>query len=164
MFLPRWELVALELTDGLELVGEELVDDATLLHLRGSVNHLRAIFENQRRVLTEAGITSFGSECSSIVTPIAVDEAGSLLGPTPSNSMDVEEDCRELTFEGSLERQEPDLSFYDEHPGTIDVWVVADNSLIQRIELGIPPDGPVGEEDLFTIEYSLFNEVEIEAP
>ena len=90
--------------------------------------------------------------------------SASMVGPTPSNSIDVEEDCRELTFEESLERQEPGLSFYDEHPGTIDVWVSRDDALIHRIELGIPPDDPVGEEGRFTIKYLLFNEVEIEAP
>lgn len=149
-FLPGWELVALELADGLEFVGEDDVEGATLIHLRGSVNHMRAIFENQRRVLTEAGVTSFGSECT---------RAATLPSEPPA-----EENCRELTFEESLEQQEPDLSFYDGHPATIDVWVSRNDALLQRIELDIPANEPAGLEDSFTIKYSLFNEVEIEAP
>ncbi len=170
-FLPGWDLVALELADGLELVSEDEENGAKLLHVRGSVNQIRAIFENQRRVFTEAGITSFGSECTSRVTPqvVEIERDGDVaVVSTPASfasdgSFASDENCRELTFEESLERQEPELSYNDEHPNIIDVWVSPDDALIRRIELSVPLDD-LDFEGSFTIKYSLFNEVEIEAP
>ena len=149
-YLPQWPLVALELAEDLELVGEDSADGVTLVHLRGSLNHLRAILENQRRVLTAAGITSFGEQCTARAT---------LPGEPPEDEV-----CHELTFEESLEQQEPDLSFYDEHPGTIDIWLSADDFLVHRIMLGVTPDEPGALEGSFTIDYSQFNQIEIEAP
>ena len=72
--------------------------------------------------------------------------------------------CREQTFEESLESQEPGLSFYDENRATIDVWVSPDDLLVHRVALSIPPDEANGAETSFVMEYSLFNQVEIEAP
>ena len=149
-FLPQWPLVALELAEDLELVGEDNVDGVTLVHLQGSGNHLRAILENERRVLTAAGITSFGTECRA---------EAALPGESQGDEV-----CRELTFEESLERQEPQLSLYDENPGAIDIWLSPDDFLVHRIVLGIPPDEPGAQEGSFTVEYSQFNQIEIEAP
>jgi hypothetical protein len=149
-YLPQWPLVALQLAEDLELVGEDDVDGITLVHLQGSVNHLRAVLENERRVLTAAGITSFGTECTA---------EAALPGEPPGDEV-----CRELTFEESLERQEPQLSSYDENPGAIDIWLSADDFLVHRIMLGIPPDQPGAQESSFTVEYSQFNQIKIEAP
>lgn len=151
-FFPQWPQVALELAGDFEALGIEEIDDVRLLHVRGSVNHLRAIFENQRRVLTTAGITSFGGECTT--------EAQ--LPGEPSG----EEICRELTFEESLEQQEPQLSFYDEHPAIIDLWVYPEDYLVRRIaiEASPPPGEPDSQEISFVVDYSQFNQVEIEAP
>ena len=150
-YFPQWPLVALEMAQPIKIVGEEEIDNATLIHLHGSVNHLRAIFENERLVLTGAGITSFGEECTA---------EASFPGEPPG-----EPTCRELTFEESLEQQEPQLSFYDENPATIDVWLSSDDLLVHHIALTIPPhEFPFDEEGTFTIEYSLFNQVKIEAP
>ncbi len=148
--MPGWPLVALEMAGDLDLVGQDKVDGNTLTHLRGSVNHLRMILENQRRVLTAAGITSFGTSCSV--------EANFSGQPT------AEPICRELTFEESLESQEPGLSFYDENRAAIDVWVSRDDFLVHRVALTIPPDEASGAEIFLFVEYSRFNQVEIEAP
>ncbi len=151
-YLLQWPLVAMEMAQPIEVVGGEEIDGATFIHLHGSVNHLRAIFENQRRVLTEAGITSFGEECF---------EETSLPGEPPG-----EEICRTLTYEESLERQEPDLSFYDDNPATIDIWISPDTSLVRRVALAAqpPPGEPDSGEAPLIVEYTLFNQVEIEAP
>lgn len=151
-YLPEWPLVALEMAQPVEVVGGEEIDDVTFIHLHGTVNNLRAILENQRRVLTAAGITSFGEECF---------EEASLPGAPPG-----EEICRKLTFEESLERQEPDLSFYDENPATIDIWISPDTFLVRRVALTAqpPPDEPGSGQVPLIVEYTLLNQVEIEAP
>jgi hypothetical protein len=151
-FLPGWPLVALQLAQ-IDSLG---TDDDDLV-LRGTVNHLRAIFENQRRVLTAAGITSFGSECHDVSEiPVAPDGTG----PAPPGSRE----CHELTYDESLAQQEPDLSFFDETPAQIEVTIARDTSLVRRIVLHAeaPPDHEEGVE--LVIEYSDFNEVQIEAP
>ena len=149
-FLPQWPLVALEMAAQLELAGQDTVDGVPLIHLQGSVNHLRAVLENERRVLTAAGTTSFGETCT-----VEVSSPGEPPG---------ERTCRELTFEESLEGQEPQLSFYDENLSTIDIWLSPDDLLVHRIAITIPPHELPDQETAFTIEYSLFNQVEIEAP
>jgi len=142
-FAPGWPLVALEMAQGLQVVGAEDVDGVEATYLRGTVNHIRAVRENERRVFTAAGITTFGKECE--------------------QSAGREEVCRDLTFEENLAQQEPELSFYDENPSTIDAWVREDG-LVLRIAVDIPPhdtsDGVTG----VAVEYSRFNEVTIEAP
>ena len=146
-FLPYWPLVAIEMAGDLETLGTEKVDGQSLLRLRGSVNHLRAIFESERRVFTAAGITSFSEEC---------------FGGT-----DGDENCRELGFEETLENQEPALSFYDQNPATIDVWLSPQDFLVHRIVLDIPPDDdvePPDEETSVLINYSQFDQVVIEPP
>ena len=158
--MPGWPLVALEMAGELGLVGQDKVDGVALTHLRGSVNHLRAILENQRRFLTAAGITSFGRWC----TIVAMNETGELVEAAPGTPVENEELCHEQTFEESLESQEPGLSFYDENRATIDVWVSPENFLVHRVALIVPPDEAGGAEMSFVVEYSRFNQVEIEAP
>lgn len=145
-YLPQWPLVALEMASDVKVLGTEELEGATTIHLRGSVNLIRAVLENQRRVLTAAGITSFGEECS--VPTVGDDE------PT----------CRDRTFEESLENQEPTLSFYDENPATIDVWLSPDDLFIRRIALTVPPHESGGQEGSVLLGYSRFNQVEIEPP
>jgi hypothetical protein len=137
-FAPGWPLVALEMAHNLQTIGSEEIDGVPATHLRGAANQLRAALENERRILTAAGITTFGEECEG----------------RPGGR----EECRELTFEEALVRQEPDLSFYDENPSTIDAWVREDG-LVLRIALAIPP-----HDTGVTVEYSRFNEVTIEPP
>ena len=149
--MPGWPLVALELAGELEIVGQEEVDGVALTHLRGSVNQLRAILENQRRALAANGITSFGEECMTVETPVAMNETGEL----------VEESCRELTFEGS---QESGLNFYDDNLAVIDIWVSPDDLFLRRITLVAPPKQPIGFDVSYVMEYSLFDQVQIEAP
>ena len=164
-FFPQWPLVALELTDELELVGENDADGAAFIHLRGSVNQLRAILENQRRVLNAAGVTSFGEECTAVVAmPRIVERTGEVVEVAPTATAEDEQTCRELTFEESLEQQEPQLSFYDENPATIDLWISPNDLLVHRIVLSVPPDQLGAPAASFTIEYSQFNEIQIEAP
>ena len=163
-FFPQWPLVAMEMAGELELVGQDEVDGVALTHFRGSVNHIRAILENQRRVLTAAGISSFGTECHARLTPTVIDETGELVESAPGTPFDSEEACHELTFEESLESQEPGLSFYDDNPAAIDVWISPDDLLPRRITLVVPPDRPVGLVLAFAVEYSLFDQVQIEAP
>ena len=161
---PAWPLVAMEMAGELQFVGQDKVDGVALTHVRGSVNHLRAILENQRRVLTAAGITSFGTMCTSEIVLVPMNETGSLFESAPNTPAEDEELCQEQTFEESLESQEPGLSFYDENRAVIDVWVSRDDFLVHRVALIVPPDEARGVERSFVMEYSLFNQVEIEAP
>jgi hypothetical protein len=142
-FLPDWPLVALEMAQDLQIIGTEEIDGLATTHLRGTVNHIRAVLENERRVFTAAGITSFGKECE--------------------HPVGGEEVCRELTFEENLAQQEPTLSFYDENPSTIDAWVSEDGP-VRRIALRVPPHEAGDEETAAAFEYSRFNDVEIEPP
>lgn len=151
-FAPGWPLVALEQAEPVEVVGLEELDGTDLIHLHGRVNHLRAIFENERRIMTTAGITSFGTECTL--------ETG-LPGEPPR-----EEVCRELTFEQSLERQALTLSFYDEQPAVIDIWIDPNSSFVHRIAIGAgpPPDEDDDDRIVIIIDYSRHNAMQIEAP
>ncbi|OGO52832.1 MAG: hypothetical protein A2148_06390 [Chloroflexi bacterium RBG_16_68_14] len=151
-YAPQWPLVAVELAEPVEVVGREEIGGTSVVHLHGRVNHLRAIFENERRVLTAAGISSFGRECTA---------EASAPGEPPG-----EEVCRDLTFEESLEQQEPDLSFYDKNPAVIDIWVSPDDLFIRRIAIGAPPppEEPESGQVALIIEYSRFNQVQVSPP
>jgi hypothetical protein len=155
-FLPQWPLVAMEMAWDLQTLGAEDMDGDSLLHLRGSVNQIRAVMENERRVFTATGVTSFGEECEQ--------EAAVPVSGTPIQSEEV---CRELTYEEALQNQEPTLSFYDQHPSTVDVWISRDDFLVHRIEIATPPHedvNPPSEEISVLFEYSRFNEIVIEPP
>jgi hypothetical protein len=159
-FLPQWPLVAMEMAQGVQDLGGERIDGNSLVHLRGSVNHIRAVMENERRIFAATGITSFGEECKL--------EAAAPVSGTP---IEREQVCRELTYEEALENQEPALSFYDQNPATIDVWLSPDDFLVHRIELTIPPHDdpsvevePPDEETSVLFEYAAFNEIVIEPP
>jgi hypothetical protein len=159
-FLPQWPLVAMEMAQGVQDLGGERIDSNSLVHLRGSVNQIRAVMENERRIFAATGITSFGEECEL--------EAAVPVSGTP---IEGEEVCRELTFEEAVENQEPALSFYDQNPATINVWLSPEDFLVHRIELTIPPHDdpsvevePPAEETSVLFEYSRFNEVMIEPP
>lgn len=160
-FAPGWPLVAIELAEW-DAAGEETVDGGRAYTIRGTVNHMRAIFENERRILTAAGITSFGTECSSgpNETPVSIGE--NLAGDEPEGL----EECHELTYEESLEQQEPDLSFFDASPAMIEVAISGDSSYVRRVEIsaGAPPDHEPDAAVRLVIEYSRFGEVTVEAP
>lgn len=148
-YMPGWPLVAIETAQF-----EDVANDGNDVVLRGTVNHLRAIFENQRRLLTGAGITSFGSECTSSATMEGFEDPGA----------PVDQECHELTYDESLAQQEPDLSFFDETPAQIEVTIARDTSLVRRIVIhaAAPTDHEEGVE--LVIEYSLHNAVQIEEP
>ena len=150
LYFPQWPFVAIELAEDIELVLKEERDDADLLHLRGFIQFERTLMENERRVLTAAGVTSFHSECKL--------EA---IGQGGEGRQTI---CVDLTFEQALQQREPHLSFSDENPATIDIWVSRDGFLIHRVELSIPDDDPEGRIGVVLVEYSLFDQVQIEAP
>ncbi len=162
--LPQWPLVAMEMAGDLEFVGQDEVDGVALTHFRGSVNHIRAIFEGLRRSAAAGGITSLGTECTAVLTPIVMNETGEPVEAALGTPVESEGNCREQTFEESLENQEPGLSFYDENHTTIDVWVSPDDLLVHRAAVSIPPDQPGDVAVSFVVEYSLFGQVQIEAP
>ena len=49
-FSPGWDLLALEIAEGFVSLGTEEIDGNSLLHLGGSVNHIRAILQNLHRI------------------------------------------------------------------------------------------------------------------
>lgn len=164
-FHPQWPMVAMEMSADLEFVGQEEVDGAALTHFRGSVNQIRVMMETLRRSATAAGITSFGTVCkSALPTPTVIDETGKVVESVPGTPVENEERCREQTFEESLASQEPGLSFADDNPATFDIWVSPDDFLVRRVAFSIPPHGSRDVATAFFMEYSLFDQVQIEAP
>ena len=161
---PQWPLVAMEMSADLEFVAQEEIDGVALAHFRGSVNQIRAVMETLRRSAIAAGITSFGTTCTARLAPTVIDETGKVVESVPGTPAESEERCHEQTFEESLESQEPGLSFADDHPATFDIWVSPDDFLLRRVALSIPPHGSRDEATSFFMEYSLFDQVQIEAP
>jgi hypothetical protein len=157
---PQWPVVALEIADGVSFSGGVL---------RGFVNQIRAILENDKRLGEAAGITpDYGQECSGgAETPIEVHD-GTVVG-TPESSGNKDEDCRELTYEGALEGQEPELSFLDQHPSRIDVEFDPETRLVRRFTITIIEESEQAkaqhvETHSVTFTYSDYNNVTIEAP
>lgn len=140
--LPQWPFVVLEMLDEPQRVGSETFDGIATAHLRGNANHIRAILENQRRMLTDAGIVSLFDECD---LDDSLDEAAKI------------EECRRQLYEDSLAMQADGVARLDEDPALVDVWISADGHL-HRLEL------TDGEMVSLTFEYSDFNEITIEAP
>ena len=153
-------LVGLDLADGLKLAGRDDLNGESMLKLTGTVNHIRAVLENQRRVYSDAGVTSFGQVCE-----------GGAGSPDPGTPATGEQSCHELTYEEAVNRQEPALSFYDDHPGALDVWVSAEDFLVHRVELTVPPfndaslgGDPSSVETSVVSDYSMFDQVTVKAP
>ena len=147
-FTAGWPAVVLELiaVDA----GTQLVDGDQLVRVSGSVNLLRAIFENQRRLSEAAGITTFGGSCTVVLSP--GDESG-------------EEECTETenTFEDLLENED-DVAFEDENPSQVVVWVSLVDGLPRRIEITQAPRPGDANEGAIVIEFGDYGEVTIEAP
>ena len=145
---PGWPAIVLEVIAvdaGMQMeAGDELV------RVSGSVNLVRAILENQRRLSEAAGITTFGGSCTVVMTP--GDESG-------------EEECIETenTFEDLLE-QEDDVAFEDENPSQVAVWVSLVDGLPRRIEITQAPRPGDANEGAIVIEFGDYGEVTIEAP
>jgi hypothetical protein len=156
-FAHGWPLVAIEMT-----TWESSGEDGGDYTIRGTVNHMRAIFENERRLLTAAGITSFGTECSSgpNETPVTIGE--NIVGDAPVGL----DNCHEQTFEEMLADQEPDVSFFDTSPATIEVTIARDGFYVRRVVIRAqaPPDHEPDDAVQLVIEYSRFGEVTVEAP
>ena len=143
-------------------LGDDLIDDAEAIdasringvetvRIRGTVSIIRAVLENQRRVLIAVGITSFGATCSS--GGVAMNVAGDSLT------------CRDVSFEEMLANNEDSIAFQDENPATVDVWISPDDGRLHRLEIAGPVEDS-GEPSTveFTIEYSEFNETVVEVP
>ena len=130
--------------------GMQMEDGDELVRVSGSVNLVRAILENQRRLSEAAGITTFGGSCTVVMTP--GDESG-------------EEECIETenTFEDLLE-QEDDVAFEDENPSQVAVWVSLVDGLPRRIEITQAPRPGDANEGAIVIEFGDYGEVTIEAP
>jgi hypothetical protein len=146
--LPQWPFVVLETLVDPEPVTAEKINGVAVSQIRGTANHFRAILENQRRMLTDAGIRSLFEEC--------------LLEDRLGEEAMIQE-CREQLHEQSLLMQEEGISFFDEHPVTVDAWISAEGHL-HRLEVSGMPKGGGEVGTLMTFEYSQFNEVVIEAP
>ena len=136
-YMPGWPLVAAEMAEGLEVVRSQNSGRGEEIHIRGNVNHVRAILEHQCRIFEEVGVTSFGEEC-------------------------VDGSCRNLTFDEYLGTQ-PQWEFYDENMAVMDVWI-GRAGLIDRMKFQIPPEVGRGAAMVITIEYSMFGEIAIERP
>lgn len=159
-YYPGWPLVLLSMARSWEAVDTK----DGIVHLRGEANQLRAILEHERLLVTAAGGTSFGEECTAEAEePVVVSPSGEVEATPAATPAEI---CRELTFEEALEQQEPDLSFFDEHPSAVDVWVSPDNHLVRRITITAEPrpGHRAWEGEPATIEYSLHNAVQIEEP
>ena len=151
LYLPQWPLAGLDLADDLKLAGREDLDGQSMLKLTGTVNHIRAVMENIRSLYAEAGVTAFGQDCQD----------------TPDGG----QTCRDLTYDEALQQQEPALTFYDSHPGTLEVWLSAEDYRVRRVQLTVPPfddpsqgGDPSSVETSVTFSYSKFNDVTIKAP
>ena len=146
-YFPQWPMVALDMAD--DITASDGV-------LRGSANHIRAVFENSGQLHEASGKTpTFSRECSSASAPGGGSE---------------EQNCRNLTLAEELEIQEPDTSFYDEHPARIEIEFDPETHLIGRFSVTIieeNEDADIGEHVVeprtFTFTYSNFNAVTIEA-
>ena len=147
-FTAGWPAVVLEMiaVDA----GTQLADGDQLVRVSGSVNLLRAIFENQRRLSEAAGITTFGGSCTVVITPGG--ESG-------------EEVCTETenTFEDLLEQQDG-VAFEDENPSEVVVWVSAGDLLPRRMEITQAPRRDDPSAAALVIEFGDYGEVTIEAP
>ncbi len=152
-YFPQWPIVALEMADNVS------ASDASI---RGTVNHIRAVFENSRRLSSGR---SQGEECS-VGSPPVSGEDGAATTRLPTSTS--RPDCRELSDEGELNNQEQDLSFYDDNPATIEAEIDPESHRLTRFKMTfvVPGDDgePTGEERTITFTYSKFNDVTIEAP
>lgn len=158
-YLPQWPIVALEMIENAEAVETSRIDGVETVRIRGTVSMIRAVLENQRRVLTAAGITSFGTRCGS--QDIQMNTEGSFgstsSGPTPT--------CRDLSFEEMLANNEDSIAFQDENPATVDVWISPEDGRLHRLTIAatVEDSGEPSKVE-FTIDYSDFNDISIEAP
>ena len=150
-YLPQWPLTALDIAEGLALDEREELGGEPVLKLTGTVNHIRAVMENLRVLYTEAGLTAFGQDCR--------------------DNPDGGQTCRDLTFDEALQQQEPGLTFFDGHPGTLEVWLSAQDYRVHRVRLTVPPfddpsqgGDPSAVETSVSFDYSKFNDVTIKAP
>ena len=136
-YMPGWPLVAAEMAGGLEVIKPGSSGQGGEIHIRGNVNHIRAVLEHQRRIFEEIGITTFGEEC-------------------------VNGSCRDLTFDEYLGTQSQ-LELYDENMAVMDAWIGRDG-LINRMKFQIPSVAGGGAATVITVEYSMFGEIAIESP
>ena len=157
-YFPQWPIVALEVADGVS------VSEGS--SIRGTINHIRAVFENSRRLVEAAGITpTYGQECGAASTPVELttppDDPSTLESSSAQN-------CRDLTYEESLASQEPGLSFYDDNPASIEATTDPKTHFLTVFKMTFAIRGdngePTDEYRTLTFTYSNYNGVTIEAP
>jgi len=144
-------LVALEQTESPRAVKTDEIEGEALLHLRGSLNIGRTIYENQRAALRPG--ERFSETCRSS-------------GGTGETSQTV---CEDLTIEEYYEREAGGTDFEDTPATTIDIWISAQDYLVRRVVIArgalISGTEEISAEDrYFEVTYSHFNEVSVEAP
>ena len=156
---PQWPIVALEMIDQPEPVEIERMSGVETVRIRGTLNMIRAVFENQRRVLEALGITAFGTECG--VYDVQMNTEGSF----PSTQPGPTATCRDVSFEETLAEHDDSIAFQDENPATIDVWISPEDGRLHRLTIAGPVEDS-GEPSIieFTIDYSEFNSVSLTAP
>ncbi len=141
-YLPQWPIVALEMLENASAIEASRIAGVETVRVRGSVNMIRAVLENQRRVLETLGITTFGTKCEMFDIP--------------------------MNTEGSFEEtfaNEDSVAFQDLNPATVDVWISPEDGRLHRLTITGPVED-AGEPSTieFTIDYSEFNDVLLEAP
>ena len=156
---PQWPIVALEMIENAEVIEASTIDGVETVRVRGTVSMIRAVLENQRRLLERLGITTFGTECG--VYGVQMNTEGSF----GSNQPGPTATCRDVSFEETLAENEDSLAFQDENPATIDVWISPDDGRLHRLTIAGPVEDAVEPSKIeITIDYSEFNEASLEAP
>ena len=157
-YLPQWPIVALEMLGNASAVEASRIAGVETVRVRGSINMIRAVRENQRRVLEALGITTFGTQCE--MFDVQMNTEGSF----PSTQPGPTQTCRDLSFEETF-ANEDSVAFQDENPATIDVWISPEDGRLHRLTITGPVED-AGEPSTieFTIDYSAFNDVLLEAP
>lgn len=156
-YLPQWPIVALEMISDAEATELTRTAGVETVLVRGSVNMIRAVLENQRRVLEALGITSLSTECVTLVEFMDEEAVPETPQPTPTPT------CRDLTFEETLAKEDS-VAFQDENPATVDFWISPDDGYMRRLVIVIPPEEAGDLETTVTIDYTDFNEATVEAP
>ena len=116
----------------------EVIEEDDGVHIRGRLNHIRAILENQSRVMYEAGTTSFGEICEN------------------------DQPCRDMIFEEYL-NQQGELEFYDRNMTVMGVWIRETGS-VREMRFRISPHDGGNIDTVIAIQYSRFGEIDIVQP
>jgi hypothetical protein len=153
-YFPQWPVVALEMADDVSISGDTI---------SGSVNHIRAVFENNKRLLPPGA--GSGEKCTAGSAPVREGVTA-----TPAPTIEGKSSCHQMSEAEALEGQEPGLSFYDEHPARLEVEVDPQTHRVASVKVTIivENDDASSPQSVttrsFTFTYSKYNAVTIEAP